>query len=65
MIFLGQAESFKTMNQPDLTVTFFDGLFLGKFFRYERAILPQSSFKSSKFGLDIFDSLKNMRLSAT
>ena len=31
MTILGVAESFKIMNQPDQTVTFFDGLFLKKY----------------------------------
>ena len=31
MTILGLAESFKTMNQPDLTVTLFHGLFLGNY----------------------------------
>ena len=30
MNILGVAESLKTMNRPDPTVTLFDGLFLGK-----------------------------------
>ena len=30
---LGLAESFKTMNQPGLTVTLFDGLFFGNYDR--------------------------------
>ena len=29
----GLAESFKTMNRPNLTVTLFDGLFLGEYKR--------------------------------
>ena len=51
MTILGPAESFKTMNRPDLsqsdlTVTLFDGLFYGKYKRQGREILTQSSFKS-------------------
>ena len=31
MTILGLAESFKTMNRPDPTVTLFDALFLGEY----------------------------------
>ena len=34
MTILGLAESFKTMNRPDLSVTLFDGLFLEKYKRW-------------------------------
>ena len=62
-------ESFKTMNWPDSTLTALDGLFLGKFKIKGRAILTQSSFKSSicdiTIWIDIFDSLKTMSFSTT
>ena len=41
MTILGLAESFKTMNRSGLTMTLFDGLFLGK----RRAISTRSLFK--------------------
>ena len=36
MTSVGLAESFKTMNQPESTVTLFDSLLLGKYERYGR-----------------------------
>ena len=47
MTILGLGESFKTVNQPDPTVTLYDGLFLGKYKRYRSKILTEPSFKSS------------------
>ena len=68
MTILGIAESFKTMNLPDPTVTLFDGLFLGKYKRWRREILTRIcsniKFVLKIIGTDIFDSLKTMRFSA-
>ena len=44
MIILEPAESFKTMNQPDPTVTLFHGSYLGNFKRLGREISTQSLF---------------------
>ena len=52
---LEQAELFKTMNRPDSTMTLFDGLFLGKFWRKWRKILIQSWFKSSICDIKIWN----------
>ena len=49
------AESFKTMNRPDPTVTLFDGSFLGKHKIKERKILTQSLLKSSICAIKIWD----------
>ena len=61
------AETFKKMNRSNPTVTFLDGLFIGKYERWGRAILTQSSFKSSicAIKIDIFISSETMRFSAT
>ena len=61
MTIFGLAESFKTINRPGPTVTLFDGLFLGK----SRNHHTSHQFVLSKFGIDIFDSLKTIRFSAT
>ena len=60
MTILELAESLKTMNRPDTTVTLFDGLFIGKYKRWGREILTQLNFDSlqfvlPKYGIDIFD----------
>ena len=69
MIFLELAESFKTMNRPDSTMTLLGGLFLGEYVRYEPEIWKQSLLKSSicviKIWIDVFDSLETMRFLAT
>ena len=49
MTILGLAKSFKTMNRHDQAppgpiVTLFDGLFLGKYQRFEQEFMTQSSF---------------------
>ena len=55
MAILGLAESFKTMNQFDPTVTLFDGLFLRKYRRWGRGMLTQSSFKTSNCAIQIWN----------
>ena len=55
MTLFGLAESSKTMNRPDPTVTLVDGLFLGNYKRLGCEILTQSSFKSSICALIIED----------
>ena len=46
MTILGLAESFKTMNRPDPTVTLFDGLFLGN------GLLLHSQFVLLEIGIE-------------
>ena len=56
MTILGLAESFKTMNRQDLTVTLFDGLFIGNYMRQGIRILTQLLlFKSSICAIKIWD----------
>ena len=56
MTILGLAESFKTMNRPDTTVTLFDGLFFGNYMRQGIEILTQLLlFKSSICAIKIWD----------
>ena len=47
MMILELAESLRTKNPPDPTVTLFDGFILGIYLRYGRGILVQSWFKYS------------------
>ena len=56
MTILGLAESFKTMNRPDPTLTLFDGLFLGNYKRQRIEIFTQLlSFKSPICAIKIWD----------
>ena len=56
MTILGLAESLKTMNRADPTVTLFERLFFGKYERQRREILsPQPSFKSLIYAIAIWD----------
>ena len=54
MTILRLAKSFKTMNWPDPTVTFFDGLFIGKCKRLHN-LHSNLQFVLSKSVIDIFD----------
>ena len=69
MTILWLAESFKTMNWPDPTVTPFDGLFLGKYkyreSKFWRNLHLSLQFVILKFEIDICDSLETMRFSKT
>ena len=43
------------LTRPDSIMTLFDGLFIGKYQRYKREILTQSSFKSKNCVINIWD----------
>ena len=62
MMDLELADSYKTMNRPDPTVTIFDGLFLGMYCSQERDILPAIQILIQvvlfKFGIDVYYSLE-------
>ena len=55
MTISGLAESFKTKNRPDPTVTLLNGLFLEMYRRYRREILTQFQFKSPICAIKVWD----------